>query len=413
MNRLLMPAVLAYIDPGTGSMLFTILFGLISVFLYSFKGLLIKLKNSFGIRNVNKDHSKYTIYTDSKRYWSLFKPILEEFENREIDIDYLTQSEDDDVFKCDYRYVHPRYIGNSNKAFASLNLINSDILLSTTPSLDVFQWKRSKQCKYYIHIPHACSDLTLYRLFGIDYYDAILCSGAFQIDQVRELEKLRNLPAKDMQIVGLTYFDELAKRLKNNKRTNKEKTVLVAPTWGPNSLLNLYGDKIINALIKTGYKIIIRPHPQSFSVEKDMIDRIINKYPDIEINSDSDNFDVLNNSDILISDYSGVIFDFALVFNKPIIYADISFDDSYYDSHWLDIEPWTFNTLEKIGAKLKEEDLDNIKQLIDNCMTDEKYEKARKQAVKQAWANKGKAAKLIADYMIEKQKELTKEDDRQ
>ena len=28
-----------------------------------------------------------------------------------------------------------------------------------------------------MHIPHAANDITLYRMFGIDYYDAIMLSG--------------------------------------------------------------------------------------------------------------------------------------------------------------------------------------------------------------------------------------------
>ena len=38
------------------------------------------------------------------------------------------------------------------------------------------------------------------------------------------------------------------------------------------------------------------------------------------------NIDVLNEADILISDFSGVVFDFSLVFNKPVIYTEPSMD---------------------------------------------------------------------------------------
>jgi len=197
-----------YIDPGTGSMLFTVLIGAVSVFLYGIKGLFIKLRSSVGRSVENSDRYPFVIYTDSKRYWNVFRPICEEFEKRRESIVYLTQSEDDPVFNEKFRYVLPKYIGSGNKAFALLNFLKADVVLSSTPSLDVFQWKRSKDVMYYIHIPHACSDITLYRLFGIDYYDALLLSGDFQIKQVRKLEELRNLPQKDLKVVGLTYFDE-------------------------------------------------------------------------------------------------------------------------------------------------------------------------------------------------------------
>ena len=403
----LIPIHYAYIDPGTGSMLFTILVGLISVLIYGSRSLLIKLRTSFGF-NTDKDNEyRYVIYTDSKRYWNIFKSICDEFEKRKERIEYFTQSEDDPVFNEQYKYVFPEFIGEGNKAFSRLNFLKAEILLSTTPSLDVFQWKRSRDIKLYIHIPHACSDITLYRLFGIDYYNAILLSGDFQIQQVRKLEKLRNLPAKDLKVVGLTYFDELNKRLLARERIkNDVPVVLVAPSWGRSSILNKFGSELIDRLNETGYKIVIRPHPQSYVSEKKMIEDLMRKYSDIEWNRDNDNFDILNRADIMISDFSGVIFDFALVFNKPIIYADTSFDDSPYDCHWLDEELWTYSVLPKIGIELKQEDFVHIKDVIDDCMNNSSYEAERKKAIDDSWKEIGHAAENIVDYMIEKQKEI-------
>ena len=61
MNELISNAVLntpqiycAYIDPGTGSMLFTVLIGLISVVVYGFRSFRLKLKLSFN-KNINKN----------------------------------------------------------------------------------------------------------------------------------------------------------------------------------------------------------------------------------------------------------------------------------------------------------------------------------------------------------------------
>ena len=402
------PITLAYIDPGTGSMLFTILLGLLSVAVYSFKSILSRISTFSFNENRKSDHYPFVIYTDSKRYWNVFKPICDRFEKNGLSLKYLTQSEDDPVFKEEYRFIEPEYIGNENKAFSKLNLLSADVFLSTTPSLDVYQWKRSKNVKYYIHIPHACSDITQYRIFGIDYYDAILLSGQFQIDEVRELERKRKLPAKDLKIVGLTYFDEMKERLdETKKKKNEIPVVLLAPSWGPNSVFRVFGTELIDRLIDTGYKIIIRPHPQSFISEKKMMDDLMNKYPDIEWNTDNDNFEVLNRSDIMISDFSGVIFDFALVFNKPIIYTANDFDDSVYDCHWIDEKMWTLNTLPKIGEELTKENYTDIKAIIDRCLKSRKYKEGRKKAVEESWNEIGNAADNIFSYMVEKQKELS------
>ena len=57
---------------------------------------------------------------------------------------YLTCSEDDPIFKKGYKYIKGEYLGEGNKAYSKLNMLNASVLFSTTPSLDVFQWKRSK-----------------------------------------------------------------------------------------------------------------------------------------------------------------------------------------------------------------------------------------------------------------------------
>lgn len=403
-----------YIDPGTGSMLFTILIGVIGAgvhlarLAFSKMGLFI----SGGAKNKNKsqDNLPFAIFTDSKRYWSLFEPICDEFEKRGQKITYMTSSPDDPALEKKYEFVTCEFIGEGNKGFVKLNNLNADILLSTTPGLDVYQWKRSKKVSWYVHVPHAASDIVIYRMFGIDYYDALLLSGDYQIEQVRQLEKKRNLPAKELLLAGLPMLDELQKRLDSAVPLGEHPTtVLLAPSWGSSSIFGKYGGKIIDALKKTGYHIIVRPHPQSFTSEKDLMDKLMKQYPEddqLEWNRDNDNFEVLRRSDILISDFSGVIFEYALVFQKPVIYADTSFDRSPYDACWIDEELWTFTTLPKIGRQLTADSLDDIKGLIDSVINDEAHREAIENARNETWAFRGEAAVKITDYLISKHAEL-------
>lgn len=396
--------MLLYIDPGTGSMLFTILIGVIGAAFYALRNLIVKIQFVLsGGREAKMNENKlpYVIYTDSKRYWNSFESICDEFEKRGLPLTYMTSSPDDEALEKDYKHVKCEFIGEGNKAFAKLNLLNASVLLSTTPGLDVYQWKRSRNVDWYVHIPHAAGDLTMYRMFGIDYYDSILTCGQYQIDQIRDLEHVRNLPEKEMEIVGIPYLDAMKRRLDAAAPLeNHEKTVLLAPSWGPSAILSKYGERMIDALLATGYHIVVRPHPQSFTSEKDMLDKLMDKYPALEWNKDNDNFEVLRRADILISDFSGVIFDYALVFDKPVIYADTQFDDAIYDCCWLEDETWTFQTLPRIGQSLKEEDIDNIKSVIDECIASEKYQAARDRAREEAWQCQLDGAANITDYMI-------------
>lgn len=292
-----------------------------------------------------------------------------------------------------------------------LNFLRANVLLSSTPGLDVYQWKRSPGVDCYVHILHAANEVAGYRMFGIDYYDTIFVSGDYQIRDLRALEALRGLPAKETVKIGIPYMDEMKRRLDTSGPVAPHKTtVLIAPSWGPSAIFSKYGGKIIDKLLAAGCHVIIRPHPQSYTSEKDMIDKLMAAYPDtedLEWNRDNDNFDVLRRADILVSDFSGVIFDFTLVFDKPVIYADTKFDKSPYDCWWLDTPYWTFEILPQIGQQLTEDNFDTLGDMVQQCLTDPKYAQGRDAARAQTWVYPGEGAVRAADYLEQKVREFT------
>lgn len=406
---------LLYIDPGTGSMLFTILIGVLSASVYSLRSVFSKLKFSLaGGKSVSKDKTDgkkdYIIFSDSKRYWNVFKPVCDEFERRQIVIYYFTASSDDPALNENYEYVKTEYVGEGNKAFARLNMMKAYICLSTTPGLDVLQWRRSKDIDYYVHIYHDVVEGLGYRMFGTDFYDAILLTGSHQEYYLRKLEELRHLPQKEMVVTGSTYMDALKEKADSiEKKTSDTKLILLAPSWGPSSILNRFGEKIIDALINTGYKIAIRPHPQTAYSDPQMLKELQEKYPDSEKlswNADNDNFDILSKSDVLITDFSGIIFDYCLVFDKPLIYADTSLDLAPYDAAWIDEPLWRFEVLPDLGIKLEEKDFDKMKDIIDNLFTNDKYAQGRREVKETVWHNIGEAASKTVDYLVNKRTEL-------
>ncbi|MBQ6848262.1 MAG: CDP-glycerol glycerophosphotransferase family protein [Clostridia bacterium] len=406
-----------YIDPGTGSMLFTILISVIGAAIYSLRMLFVKIHSGIlGKKtDITNDKIPFVIYSDDKRYWTIFEPICREMNKLGKEIVYITASEDDPVFNCGYEYIKPKCIGKSSASFANLNYLKANILLSTTPGLDVYGWKRSKDVDYYVHILHSAGEVVMYRMFGIDYYDALLLSGDYQIEDVRALEALRGLPSKELVKVGLPFMDEMVKRLKECPTTDNDKrTVLLAPSWGPNAIFNRIGIRIVDLLLETGYHLIIRPHPQSFESEKELMDELMAKYPasdKLEWNRDTDNFEVLKRADILVSDFSGIIYDFSLVYDKPVIYTNPNADVSLYDAWWLDKPLWKTTALPKLGKELTAENIEDIKTMIDACLEDPEYAKGRAEVKSEVWANFGHGTEKTVEYLLNKYDELTKKED--
>lgn len=401
-----------YIDPGTGSMLFSLAIGVATAGVFAFRALAVKIRFILSGGKAEKLQAgkiPYLIFSDHKRYWNVFKPICDQFEERKIPLVYYTQSEDDPALSAKYEFVKAEYIGEGNKGFVKMNMLNAGTVIATTPGLDVLQWKRSKTVDRYIHIPHSCDDLAGYRMFALDYYDAFLACGQNQIDFAKKIEEARPaIKRKEMFAAGSTFLDAALDHVKElpAHTLNKEKPViLLAPSWGPSSILVRFGDSLLSALKETGFEVIVRPHPQSFTADKEIIDSLMEKYSCFEWNRDNDNLAVLNRSDMMITDFSGIILEYTLLFNRPFMYADTSFDTAVYDAAWFDEKMWILRAAEKMGLKLEEKDFGNIKEVINNALSSTSLQEARNEIKEECWAQVGNAAKNIVDFITAAPKE--------
>lgn len=401
-----------YIDPGTGSMLFSILIGAAATVFFLFRALLLKIKfilsgKKDGSAQVDSSYKPYVIYNEGNQYWNTFKPVVEEFEARKIPLEYLTSSKTDPVFDQKYNYVKAEFIGEGNSAFAKLNMLSAGVVLMTTPGLQVYQLKRSKNVKHYSHVLHMPNDATTYRLFGLDFFDSVLLTGDYQATDLRYLEEKRGINKKELVTVGCPYLDVYKQNLAEiPAEENHPFTVLVSPSWGDVGLLKKYGEKLLDPLSKTGWRIIVRPHPQSKKSEAEMLERLTARYkdnPNIVWDYERQNIFSLKKSDIMISDFSGIIFDYTFLCDKPVMYVNAGMDLRPYDAYDLDgKELWQYSVLRKFGTELKEEQFANIKEVIQSVSDSKELEEARHAAKAEAWMHEGEAGKNIADFMISK-----------
>ena len=395
-----------YIDPGTGSILFSIIIGSAAVLYFLLRGLILKLRTFLSGGKINAKNNfkwKYVIYNEGKQYWNVFKPIIEEFEKNKTDLRYLTSASDDPVFNAAWNHIHPEYIGEGNKAFLYLNFLSAQVVLMTTPGLNVYQLKRSKTVKHYSHILHAPSDATAYRLFGLDYFDSVLLTGDYQGEDIRFLEKQRGLPEKKLVTVGCTYLDVYSEKIRQiQKEESSVLTVLVSPSWGSSAILSRYAEKLIDPLRDSGWRVIIRPHPQSKKSEKTILDRLENRYKNngnILWDYEPENIYSINKADIMISDFSGIIFDFMFLRDKPVLFVNNDFDLRPYDADDLDHEMWQFKIIKDAGIEIRENDFPQITEIIKKATDSISLANARKKALETAWQHRGEAGKCVFNFM--------------
>ena len=402
-----------YIDPGTGSMLFSIVVGAAATLFFLGKAAFLKIKMLFSAKKngvavtVDTNFKKYVIYNEGMQYWNVFKPVCDEFEKRGIELIYYTSAQKDPCFEAGYKFVKPEFIGEGNMAFVRLNMLSAGFVLMTTPGLQVYQLKRSKNVKHYSHVLHMPNDATTYRLFGLDYFDSVLLTGDYQKEDIRFLEEQRGINKKELVTVGCTYLDVYKENIaKIPDEENHPFTVLVSPSWGDVGILKKYGEKLLDPLAATGWRIIVRPHPQSKKSEADMLERLESRYKDnknIEWDYERQNIFSLKKADIMISDFSGIIFDYTFLCDKPVMYVNAGMDLKPYDAYDLgDKQLWQYKSLEKFGKQLDEKDFANIKEVIQNMSDSKELAAARAEAKAQSWMHIGNAGKNIVDYMVAK-----------
>lgn len=316
----------AYLDPGTGSMIMYFIIAIFSTCLYFIRELFYKIKLFFSIGKVDTslrkpEDSDILFYSEGAQYWRCFLPIIEELEKLEIKSAYYTSDVNDEGLKFEGKYFVTQHIGSEYSTFVMLNHLDVKVVVMTTPQLDILQLKRSALVKHYVHLVHAPTDILLYKKFAVDYFDSVMCSGQHQIESIRLLEEKRGLPRKKLFETGLTYYDIMCRDKPKGLR-KEGTTVLVAPTWGVNGMLSKFGSKPIEILLYANYNVIFRPHPQLYTSQRELIESMEEKFrgvENLEIDRAPSGELSMERADIMLSDISGIIFDFLFVYEKQVV----------------------------------------------------------------------------------------------
>lgn len=437
----------AYLDPASGSLLLSSIVAIFASIIFTLKNIFYKFGslgaafsnfltnfNSKPINssNLTKSNSKFfkkdknfvtntsnlnpqnlVFYCEGRQYYHTFKSILDILDSLKYPYTYFTSDEDDPVFK---RENFPQniyeFIGFGNKAYTRLNFLKADIFMLTTPGLNVLHIKRSRGVKHYAHIVHSLTPMT-YHSFGIDYFDSVFLTNEVQAKFVREVENAHQVPEKSLFVVGSTYLDEYAKLYEKIPSTKHiTPTILVSPSWGKESLLMKFGEKLLLAVAQTPYNVIIRPHPQSLispseSANINLLKERLKDFKNISWDIGTPNIYAFKKADLLIGDFSSVIFDFVCLAKKPILTLDFNFDVAGYDVADIDLKNfYTFNTLKKIGIKLKESDFKDIKNIIDRALNSSEFKANLECVANELWENRKNSAKSCVSTLLQIEKAI-------
>lgn len=412
----------AYLDPGTGNALVYVAVSLLGAVFYFVKGIVYKVMNQVADENehsqISVGYEDIVIFCEGKSYWNVFKPVVEKLIEKKQHFSYYTMDRKDPCLFIDNQYIENRYIGSGNSAYAKIGNLKANLVLVTTPNIGTkgYPIPRSKGIRKLIYMPHSFGDIAFLHRGALDNYDTFMLTGEFQIRDIRKLEEIRKLPRKELWPAGLPFFEKLIKEKSSYSNScfdqkafdvKKENvTVLLAPSWGEKGFLSYYGSDFITALADKGFSLILRPHPQSLKVEKKLIkklERDLQKYSNIVWDFGQDMKHSFDEADILISEVSGIRFEFAMACRKPFITLPVPIpEEMLNDFEIADLgSSWIEQAMQDIGFgyTVKENEIDSIDKIIKKVLAENKpeaIEDFRKENI-YYW---GHSDEVIADFLI-------------
>lgn len=354
----------------------------------------------FKFLSLKDEQKEIVIYAEHDGYYPVYEGVIKELISQNIKILYITSDPKDPVFDLNVKNLKVIYLNLLFTAVA--NYIKCKVLLITTPDLENFHLKRSPYPVHYLYLFHSMvSTHMMYFEKAFDHYDSILCVGDYQIDEIREREKKHNLKPKNLIPSG--YY-RLERILDNHQPVKNDKpTILIAPSWGEQNILNECGAKLIEMLLTADFKVIVRPHPEIVRRNKEVVTSIQNKFKgheNFKLELSVRNDDSLHNADLMICDCSGVALEYAFGTERPVLFLDLPVkikNENYKD---YSLSPIELKSREQIG-KLIESDLkDLIPSVHDLLQNKEKYrEKIRNLREKLIYTKKNSSL-IASEYIL-------------
>ena len=324
-------------------------------------------------KKLPKSYKKVVFYSESFQDWHHLKPLLNALLDDDIAVTYVTSDDKDPgLLKLSKKY-RSIYIGKGFFRILFFQFLRAKLLILTMMDLNNFELKRSMHPVHYVYIFHSLTSTHMVDTEkSFDHYDTIFCAGPHQKKEIELREKNKDLKAKNLVPYGYPRIEKLIQL--SSKPKNEKKVILLAPTWGEQSIINLMGMEICSIILNQGYSLILRPHHETIKRSPQLIDEIENKYSHLEtfrLVREMGDSESLLQSDLLICDWSGIAIEYAFGLEKPIIFIDIP--PRVRNPNWREIqsEPLEMSIREKVGRVICPSKLDELPSSISQLLNED------------------------------------------
>lgn len=351
---------------------------------------------------------KLVFYSEKNGFYKYYKNIIEEIIRRtNITIHYITGDPEDEVFGLESGQFKPYYIGE-NRLIILMMKLETSIMVMTTPDLENFQLKRSyvKKDIEYIYVPHDVNSANLtFHKDALDHFDTIFASGPKNKAELLEREEKYNLPKKKIVEWGSSVIDNMKTAYEEMPAAQEtdRKTILIAPSWQKDNILDSCIEQILDALKTSGYRIIVRPHPQYVRHFEARIDALAAKYKDsIEVQKDFSSNSTVYTADLLVTDWSSIAYEYAFSTLKPVLFINTPMKVVNPDYQELSTVPIDIELRDKVGISVEEDAVSNVADAVDRLFHENRFSKASMAELRDTYIyHVGSSGKVGAKYIID------------
>ena len=188
--------------------------------------------------------------------------------------------------------------------------------------------------------------------------------------------------------------------------SQEKKTVLIAPSWQKDNILDSCIEKMLDKLVHTDYQIIVRPHPQYVRHFEGRIDALAAKYEEygVVFQKDFSSNKTVYMADLLVTDWSSISLEYAFSTLKPVLFINTPMKVINPDYQELKTVPIDIELRDKVGISLALDKVsDEVVVAVDKLLFDKQFSKESMQSLKEAYLyNPGESGKVGAKYIIEK-----------
>lgn len=330
-------------------------------------------------RKLPADWRNIVIYSESGQDWHYFEPLINALNDELLrKVTYVTSDPNDTGLMRKHELFKAIHIPEGIVLTLHFNFQKADVVVMTMMDLNNLQLKKSINPVHYVYLFHSLGSTHMVdHANSYDAYDSLFCVGPHHIAELRKRESMQGLKRRNLFEYGHPRLENLLvvamsyQLSATTAEASDTTTVLIAPTWGEQSIFNTCGDALTGMLLNAGYHVIARPHYNTLKKTPEVIDKLREKY------GEHDNFeyqdrmgesDSLFRSDILISDWSAMAIEYALGLEKPVLFIDLP--RRVRNPNWeaLGIEPQEAAFRELAGDIVSPDNLDEVPQKIDQLL---------------------------------------------